>query len=172
MPKAEVQTKQQNKEQDMNLKSLAYIGTKMVTAAAMTRLTYNEYRGWDLPENEKHLANEEGYLVEYKDGGRSNDARHEGYISWSPADVFDKSYRCNGSMRFSDVLDAVINAGPGNDRVQIARKGWNGAGLSVHMQGPVNGIDSFLVIFNPNTDKVNTWVPSSADLMAEDWMLV
>lgn len=70
----------------------AYIGTKAVLAAPMTRQEYNDYRGWQLPEDESHLANEQGYLVEYVDGGRSNHENHAGYISWSPRDVFEKSY--------------------------------------------------------------------------------
>ncbi|WP_180051209.1 hypothetical protein [Acinetobacter sp. YH12211] len=69
-----------------------YLGKKLVTAVAMTRTMYNDYRGWQLPEDERHLKDEMGYLVEYADGGRSNDPRHEGYISWSPEDVFNKSY--------------------------------------------------------------------------------
>lgn len=69
-----------------------YLGKKLVTAIAMTRAMYNDYRGWQLPEDEQHLKDEMGYLVEYADGGRANDPRHEGYISWSPEDVFSKSY--------------------------------------------------------------------------------
>ena len=68
----------------------AYIGTKSVLATTMTRGEYNEYRGWQIPENED--PSEQGYLVEYVDGGKPNDERHTGYISWSPRDVFEKSY--------------------------------------------------------------------------------
>lgn len=68
----------------------AYIGTKSVLAATMTRGEYNDYRGWQIPENED--PTEQGYLVEYVDGGKPNDERHTGYISWSPRDVFEKSY--------------------------------------------------------------------------------
>lgn len=68
----------------------AYIGTKSVLAATMTRGEYNEYRGWQIPENED--PTEQGYLVEYVDGGKPNDERYTGYISWSPRDVFEKSY--------------------------------------------------------------------------------
>ncbi|EXS21487.1 gp49 domain protein [Acinetobacter baumannii 573719] len=68
----------------------AYIGTKSVLAATMTRGEYNDYRGWQIPENEDQT--EQGYLVEYVDGGKPNDDRHNGYISWSPRDVFEKSY--------------------------------------------------------------------------------
>ena len=69
----------------------AFIGTKSVLATTMTRGEYNEYRGWNIPENED--PTEQGYLVEYVDGGKPNDERHTGYISWSPKDVFEKCYR-------------------------------------------------------------------------------
>ena len=67
-----------------------YLGTKEVSAKPMTRGEYNDYRGWQIPENED--PNEQGYLIEYQDGGKSNDSRHAGYISWSPADVFNRAY--------------------------------------------------------------------------------
>ena len=65
----------------------AFIGTKSVLATTMTRGEYNEYRGWTIPENED--PTEQGYLVEYVDGGKPNDDRHKGYISWSPKDVLE-----------------------------------------------------------------------------------
>lgn len=68
----------------------AFVGTKSVLATTMTRGEYNEYRGWKIPENED--PSEQGYLVEYQDGGKPCDERHAGYISWSPRDVFEKSY--------------------------------------------------------------------------------
>ena len=37
----------------------------------MTRGEYNHYRNWDIPENED--PSEQGYLVEYVDGGKPND---------------------------------------------------------------------------------------------------
>ena len=67
-----------------------YLGTKEVLAKPMTRIEYNQYRGWQLPENEN--GSDEGFLIEYVDGGQSNDSRHAGYISWSPADVFAQAY--------------------------------------------------------------------------------
>lgn len=68
-----------------------YIGTKIIRALPMTRQEYNDYRGWQLPADEN--GDDEGYLVEYVDGGKANDQRHAGYISWSPKDVFERSYR-------------------------------------------------------------------------------
>lgn len=70
-----------------------YIGTKVVHALPMTRLAYNQLRGWQLPADENGA--DEGYLVEYTD--RVEDPAHVpgclGYISWSPKDVFERSYR-------------------------------------------------------------------------------
>ena len=68
-----------------------YEGTKRVHAKPMNRGDYNVYRGWEVPADEN--PSDEGYLVEYVDGGRGNDSRHAGYISWSPKDVFERSYK-------------------------------------------------------------------------------
>ena len=63
---------------------------KTVLAEPMTRGNYNVYRGWELPANEN--GSEEGFLIEYLDGGESNHRAHTGYISWSPKSVFDNGY--------------------------------------------------------------------------------
>ncbi|HCA5286177.1 TPA: hypothetical protein MW252_002273 [Acinetobacter nosocomialis] len=60
----------------------------------MSRGEYNEYQGWQIPENEN--PNDPGYLIEYKDGGKANHPNHEGYISWSPKDIFEHSYQLDG----------------------------------------------------------------------------
>lgn len=67
-----------------------FVGTKVVHAVPMNRLAYNEFRGWDLPDDEN--GDDEGYLVEYADGGRANVEGYAGYISWSPKDVFERAY--------------------------------------------------------------------------------
>jgi hypothetical protein len=65
----------------------AYIGTKVINAEPMDRLAYNQFRGWDLPDDENGA--DEGYLVEYMDGGEPNTTTHVGYVSWSPKVQFD-----------------------------------------------------------------------------------
>jgi hypothetical protein len=67
-----------------------YIGTKTVNATPMNRLDYNILRGWQLPADENGA--DEGYLVEYTDGGKANHPQFAGYISWSPKDMFERSY--------------------------------------------------------------------------------
>lgn len=68
-----------------------YVGTKTLKAWPMNRLEYNQYRGWILPLDEN--GEDAGYLVEYEPDGNPNSVRHEGYISWSPAAVFEATYR-------------------------------------------------------------------------------
>lgn len=68
-----------------------FIGTKTILARPITRGEYNAYRGWNPPLGEDQSV--QGYLVEYTDGGTPNDARHAGYISWSPKEQFDNAYR-------------------------------------------------------------------------------
>ena len=68
-----------------------YEGTKRLYATTMNRGDYNDYRGWEVPADENPA--DEGYLVEYVDGGQSNHLDHAGYISWSPKDVFERAYK-------------------------------------------------------------------------------
>ena len=117
--------------------SKLFIGTKLIQAVAMTRQQYNDYRGWKLPEDESHLANEDGYLVEYLDGGRANDSRHTGYISWSPKDVFEKSYQSSGNFSFGHAIE-LLKSGK-----KVARSGWNGKGM-------------WLVFVKPYSDAVHS----------------
>ena len=70
-----------------------YIGTKVVHATPMSRAVYNDFRGWTMPENEQ---DDEGYLVQYTESLQGNDSTYLGYISWSPKDVFERSYRAVG----------------------------------------------------------------------------
>lgn len=67
-----------------------YIGTKIIQAKPMTRLEYYDFRHWLLPSDENGA--DEGYLVEYMDGGKSNVEGYAGYVSWSPKAQFDAAY--------------------------------------------------------------------------------
>lgn len=85
-----------------------YVGSKIVAAEPMTRLEYNQYRGWELPADEN--GTDDGYLVEYMDGGKSNHPNHSGYISWSPKEQFDKGY--------DSIVEVVKNPQPHVLRMQ------------------------------------------------------
>jgi hypothetical protein len=68
-----------------------YLGTKVVHAYPLTRAAYNKFRGWTLPADED--GTDEGYLVEYADGGKPNVEGVKGYVSWSPKEVFERAYK-------------------------------------------------------------------------------
>lgn len=68
-----------------------YTGTKIINAKPMNRKDYNDLRGWEVPADEN--PNDDGYLVEYMDGGKPNHSDFKGYISWSPKDVFERAYK-------------------------------------------------------------------------------
>ena len=55
-----------------------FLGTKLVNAMPMTRGAYNELRKWQLPADEN--GDDEGYLVEYTDGGAPNTDLFIGYV--------------------------------------------------------------------------------------------
>lgn len=166
-----------------------FIGTKIVNAKPMSRLKYNQLRGWNVPADENPA--DEGYLVEYQDGGRANVDGYAGYISWSPKDVFEGSYRETSGLSFGQALEAIKGGFP------VARVGWNGKGMCVYLnRGAIDanaGVSEFvggvpralfetwgggIVTRMPNfviksADGSNsTWVPSITDALAEDWQIV
>lgn len=68
-----------------------YTCHKQVFAKPMNRRDYNTLRGWFLPSDENPA--DDGYLVEYTDGGAPNQTGFDNYISWSPKDVFEAGYK-------------------------------------------------------------------------------
>ena len=158
-----------------------YIGTKIINAKPMTRAEYNTFRGWELPADEN--GEDDGFLVEYIDGGKANTPEYSGYVSWSPADVFNRAYHPTTGMNFGDVV-AALKAG-----CKVARAGWNGKGMFIFLvPGSVFNVNRppLLGIYPEGTqinyhahvdmktadDKVVPWLCSQTDLLAEDWNLV
>ncbi|WP_223464864.1 DUF2829 domain-containing protein [Pseudomonas sp. GL-RE-26] len=146
-----------------------FIGTKIILALAMTRLAYNEYRGWDLPADENGA--DDGYLVEYTDGGAPNHPAHTGYISWSPKAQFDGAYRPVSGMSFGLAIEA-LKLGK-----RVTRSGWNGAGMWLEYR-PASGVDlAFIRLSYPVHSKAYpdgarvSWAPSQTDMLADDWQL-
>jgi hypothetical protein len=158
-----------------------FIGTKLIAAMAITRAAYNEFRGWTLPANENGA--DEGYLVEYLDGGKPNVPTHAGYVSWSPKEQFDAAYRPCHEMTFGLAIEALKRGDT------VARTGWNGKGMFVYLV-PANSYpaqtgaakahfgDGALVPYRAYMalvgvdGTVSTWVPSVSDTLAEDWAIV
>lgn len=169
-----------------------YIGVKEINAKLMTRIEYNTLRGWDLPANEN--PDDEGYLVEYIDGGSPNHPDFSGYISWSPKDVFERAYKATDGMTFGMALEALKKG------LKVARKGWNGKGMWLSLSGPLEGrvinADDFwsennrewarqfggaMVLPAITMKTVNAhgreailmgWLASQTDMLSDDWEIV
>lgn len=82
-----------------------YVGTKVIHALEMSLGEYNKLRGWGMPANED--PKEEGYLVEYTNGGVPNVPGFGGYISWCPKEVFVKVYGLGVKQRPTNWLTRV-----------------------------------------------------------------
>ena len=164
-----------------------FIGTKMILARPMGRGEYNTYRGWEIPADENPL--DEGFLVEYPDGGKSNHPAHSGYISWSPKDVFERAYRPCSGMDFGNALNSLKLG------MKVARAGWNGKGMwLVLVPGTPNAelregtpyrtalgqesceilphIDMWTVNAEGRRAMLPGWVASQTDMLAEDWLVI
>lgn len=150
-----------------------FIGVKLVSASEMSRADYNALRGWTVPADENPA--DEGYLVEYRDGGKPNHPDFTGYISWSPKKQFEDAYRTTTGLTFGLAIEALKMG------LRVARVGWNGKGMFVYMITPkeqaceFNGdsahFNPYFAIKNVN-GSLSTWVPSINDCLAEDWVIV
>ena len=170
-----------------------FLGTKLVRAEAMSLGDYNTLRKWSIPENENPHPDTEGYLVEYVDGGKANVPGYSGYVSWSPKNVFEKSYGKVDHLTFGQAVDAM-KAG-----MCCARAGWNGKNMFVFQ---VPGTEQ--AVMAPNSPYANAmeiagvegkvdilphcamwtinaggrraflpgWLPSQSDMDATDWYIV
>jgi hypothetical protein len=162
-----------------------YIGTKLIKAEGMNRADYNTYRGWLLPADENGA--DEGFMVEYVDGGASNHPDHEGYISWSPAEVFYESYKSSGELSFGHAVELTKRG------KKAQRAGWNGKGMWIiynpgskgethaMFEGSVyknHGVDECVILPHFDMYTVNAdgrramlpgWLASQSDMDAEDW---
>ena len=158
-----------------------YIGTKLINAEPMTRAEYNVFRGWELPADENGA--DEGYLVEYLDGGKPNTTTHAGYVSWSPKEQFDNAYRKTIGMSFGLAVEAMKKGH------KVARAGWNGKGMFLFLvpgstfkvsRAPLLGIYPEGTEINYHAhidmktadDKVVPWLASQTDVLADDWYIV
>lgn len=157
-----------------------FIGTKVIMAEPMTMVEAQKVLGREI---KPATVEEDGYLVEYKDG----------YKSWSPKSVFEEAYHEVGSLNFGGAI-VLLKGG-----FAVRRKGWNGKGSFIvkqvpsHITGdiipnmqslPQSAKDILMSRENPHIDYVNqmliinpkgradSWIPSSSDVFAEDWEVV
>lgn len=150
-----------------------YIGVKLINAKPMNRLAYNQLRGWEVPVDEN--PDDEGFLVEYLDGGKPNHKDFEGYISWSPKDVFERAYGPTTGMTFGLALEALKKG------QKVSRKGWNGKGQWLYMipashWETTRGLELLdgrpWIGIKTVDDKFMPWVASQSDMLVTDWEIV
>lgn len=158
-----------------------HIGVKLINAKLMTRQQYNDFRGWPLPVDENGA--DEGYLVEYIDGGKANTVEYAGYVSWSPKDVFERAYCQADGMTFGLAIEA-LRAGK-----RVARAGWNGRGMWLLFvpsasyevapgmldnteENPASYELSPWLGMKTADGKFVPWLASQSDMLALDWMIV
>lgn len=147
-----------------------YLGVKLIEAEPQTKFEPIDRNGHTYP-----IIND-GYKVVYPDG----------YVSWSPKDVFEEAYRRIDNLTFGLAIEALKKG------FKVARKGWNGKGMFVvYQKGYPQGIpcniqtakawglhegdlfkcEPYLQIKMVNGSH-SMWVPSINDVLAEDWEIV
>ena len=145
-----------------------YIGTKLVEAEPAYRIDGRIYvKSQPVPRS---LNSEDGYKVVYQDG----------YVSWSPKEVFEEAYRRTDNLSFGLAIEAAKRG------KRIQRAGWNGKNQYVELATRIGYIraDGCLVnaehadIGNKALAFVGTsgvqlgWLASQADMLADDWRIV
>lgn len=123
-------------------------------------------------------GDDEGFLVEYADGGDSNHPEHERYISWSPRAVFENSYQgIYSGMSFGHAIE-MLKAGH-----KVARDGWNGKGMYIlHVRKGYYDVGLTLAGSRANLlpwigmktadGSFVPWLASQTDMLADDWVVV
>jgi hypothetical protein len=124
-----------------------------------------QYIGTKIIQAEKQLHDgKDGYKVLYPDG----------YISWSPKDVFEKAYRQTDGMNFGLALETL------KMHERVARAGWNGKGMWLRIVIPGGDNKSFdmgmenlpYLEMKTANNKLVPWLASQTDMLAEDWRIV
>ena len=153
-----------------------YVGIKILKHAE--QMTHGEYAvekfGEDnaihTTEFSKQSKDSLGYKVVYEDG----------YVSWSPKDVFEAAYRPITELTFGFAIEAA-RAGH-----RVARRSWGSVSSFVYyvpggeyktqtdvakkVFGDTTFYDEYLAILLPN-GKVTMFIPGMDSILAEDWYI-
>jgi hypothetical protein len=148
-----------------------YIGTRQIQASYMTRLEYNDFRGWVLPNNED--GDDCGYMV------RDIISEH---VSWLPENEFHNIYKSSGDLTFGDAIYLMKKG------YKLSRKGWNGKSMYIQYFSPVaHGLEEFTFLDKEPTgttkpllpflmmktadDMFVPWLASHSDMLSSDWCI-
>ena len=151
-----------------------YLGSKLVQAWPAVRITTRDGKfehaeiGDVVDPNAQKV--EEGYRVQYDDG----------YRSWSPKAVFERSYRPTTGLSFGLAIEAAKMG------KKIARAGWNGKNQYVELAYCISYKNNAAEVVNVNHCNIGNkalafvgtsgvqmgWLASQADMLADDWQIV
>lgn len=148
-----------------------YIGTKIIKASFMYRGDFYKAVYGELIDGGN--AEDEGFAVMYEDG----------YISWSPAEPFQKAYRQTRlSMSFGMSIEALKQG------KRVAREGWNGKGMWLKLIAGDNADGTTgdytttvaawdgkrlpFIAMKTATNELVPWLASQTDMLADDWFIV
>jgi Protein of unknown function (DUF2829). len=147
-----------------------YIGTKIIIAEPMKLGEYNTFKGWQIPKGED--PDREGYKVVYSDG----------YVSWSPKEAFESSYRLSDGLTFGLAIDAMKLGH------KVSRIGWNGKGMFLYLVSAdiypakmpaIKGVFAddkvpygAYIAMKTAQGNVVPWLASQTDMLGEDYIIV
>lgn len=140
-----------------------YIGVKLIQAEPAEQHTCT---------NTDCAEGIDGYKVIYPDG----------YVSWSPKDVFEEAYRPTDGMTFGLAIEAMKKGH------KVAREGWNGKGMWIALVEAdtyhelysvlskestiVNSNSPYIIMKTANQDFQPGWLASQADILSDDWQII
>ena len=156
-----------------------YIGCKNIKARPMTKFQFSIYKNETPPFNSH---NEQGYLVVYEDG----------YISWSPKEVFEKAYKPATGLSFGLAIEAL------KEGKFVTRNGWNGKDMFLWLKpativeeswckdpilkeiaktegGSIEALGTIcMYTTNAHGRKaiLTGWLASQTDILSNDWIIL
>lgn len=150
-----------------------YIGAKIIQAEPAARVTGEDFVKHIQPVDQTIGEGENyelGYKVVYPDG----------YVSWSPKEVFEEAYRETDGMSFGLAIEAAKKG------KKIARAGWNGKNQYVELAYGISYMNNNGEAVNVNHEAIGNkalafvgtsgvqmgWLASQADMLADDWKIV
>ena len=158
-----------------------YIGAKIIQAELANRYEFEDGTAFTKMVSEEWTKAEAaklkqphnvrgGYAVFYPDG----------YVSWSPKDVFEEAYRETDGMSFGLAIEAAKKGH------KIARAGWNGKNQYVELAYGISYMNNNGEAVNVNHEAIGNkalafvgtsgvqmgWLAALAVMLADDWKIV
>lgn len=171
----------------LSLSVVAFSTSLAVHAERMTRQEYNDFRGWQLPENEH--GSDIGYLFEDR-AGQKNTEKYQGFVQWLPENEFQRKYKQNGNLSFGVAIEALKQG------YKVCRSGWNGKGMWLSISRPEpftipaenfwsphnrlfaeqNGgqatVLPSITMKTATNEVLMGWLASQTDMLANDWLIL